>query len=322
MNYYQKYLKYKNKYFEIKKQFGGTNLIELSTKRIKEALVYTMKLYPKNARQYFTELAVGNGANVQYWVAEQLKGKNEVLNEVIQLIDNVGIDQATSIIHKLIPNYSEYLLTSRSSSVQSSVVSSGRAMSFDSSSRVDSSGRAMAVDSSSKKYSLEDLARTNNEFRNWTKKLHDKKKIADNLAEFNLNFEPLLDQYELQKVYDFIYKGGNKPSWILLSELPIVTDIATVPAKRVDKPIYPRIGSFGYLKTPVIRQLYNSSNKTLILKEPNVPSMKTQAYYADHLWIVFHPFHKDCKEVHKSRKHTFIDIDIPIEVVKDENKWD
>ena len=404
MSYYEKYLKYKNKYLEIKKQFGGAKLTDLArtnpefrswcstindgtspevkldefqkfrelldeneevqvvtylrkggetpywltlalnqfylsprgehltrtkqaTEEIHQALVYTMKVYPSKARHYFTELAKGNLTDVEYWVSSCLKNKNDELNEVIRLIDIQGIDIATDVIHRLVPNYRDYVRYMQRS-VPSSGFSSGRAMSFDSSSRVDSrdfssdfsSGRAMSADSSSKKYSLEDLVRTSSEFRDWAKNLHNRTEIAINLAKFESDFASLLNKGESQKVYDFLGDNTVTPSWITLSRLPFVQH--GTPAPRVIQRIPPKLGSLGYLRTKAITNFYNVNDRTMTLKEPNVDSIKTQAYWSDYSWTVFHPFHEHCKTLHRSREHTFIEIDIPISVLKNEAMWD
>jgi len=182
MDYYQKYLKYKNKYLIIQKQYGGATLIELvrtnsnfriwcstlnnqkksyevklgefaefkdlldenekqkvidyiikggvhpdwlklalsssgeqllniqqAERRIKEAFVYTLRLYPNHAKNIFTELKKGKSIRVEYWVSEKLASKTDVLDEVIGLIDSQGINQATDIIHRLIPEYMGFI---------------------------------------------------------------------------------------------------------------------------------------------------------------------------------------------------------------------
>jgi hypothetical protein len=60
----------------------------------------------------------------------------------------------------------------------------------------------------------------------------------------------------------------------------------------------------------------------MTLKEPNVASIKTQAYWSGYNWIVFHPFHDHCKTIHRSQEHKFIEIDIPISVLKNTDMWD
>jgi hypothetical protein len=228
-----------------------------------------------------------------------------------------------------------------SSRMDLSGFSSGRVMPADSSSRMDlsgfSSGRAMSADSSrgvamsadysTKKYSLEDLARTSPEFRDWAKNLDNRTELAKNLAKFESDFASLLNQGESQKVYDFIGDSRVIPSWIRLSKLPLVQGATAAPAPRVIERIRPKIGSLGYLKDKEIKRLYNVTEHTMTLKEPNVESVKTQAYCFDSYgtkssWIVFHPFHDHCKTIHLKYKHTFVDIDIPISVLKNEDMWD
>jgi hypothetical protein len=204
MNYYQKYLKYKNKYLEIKKQIGGAKLIELArtnsdfrswcktikdekitqeikmkefskfehlldenekqkvidyiskggvnpdwltialgpidvspggeqlvkTKQaeniMKEAFVYILRVKPSKAKEILTKLIEGPDERVRHWVSYALQGKQAELNEVIRLIDNHGIEEATEIIHRLVPDYTRYLEDMKPTSEKATMASSSK----------------------------------------------------------------------------------------------------------------------------------------------------------------------------------------------------
>jgi hypothetical protein len=317
MSYYEKYLKYKNKYLEIKKQFGGAKLTDLA------------RTNPE-FRSWCSTINDGTSPEVKLGEFQKFRDLLDE-NEEVQVVTYLRKGGETPYWLTLALN--QFYLSPRGEDLTSTKqateeIHKAKAMSADSSSRVDSrdfssgfsSGKAMSADSSSKKYSLEDLARTSSEFRNWAKNLHKRTEIAENLAKFESDFASLLNKGESQKVYDFFKDNSVTPSWITLSRLPFVQH--GTPAPLVIERILPRLGSFGYLSTKAITIFYNVTDRTMTLKEPNVDSIKTQAYWSGYNWIVFHPFHEHCKNQHQSQKHKFIEIDIPISVLKNEANWD
>ncbi len=170
---------------------------------------------------------------------------------------------------------------------------------------------------------LTDLARTHHAFRSWCLS---KELVDDKLAKFE-KFKDLLLPHEPKLVYDFFEKGGETPSWIRLASLPIVPSLCSQTAQRAAtktliEPIYPKHGSWGYLKTKNINSLFTTNDKEMALKKPNVESITTQAYYVNGKWIVFHPFHEHCKRIHIADEHLFVNIDIPINVLRDKDLWD
>ena len=177
------------------------------------------------------------------------------------------------------------------------------------------------------KVTLDVLARAHPAFRSWCLSLsNSEKSIADKLAEFE-HFRGLLAEDQEKLVYNFFEKGGATPSWITLASLPVVLSSCSPAAQRaatqtVIAPIYPKLGSLGYLKSKTINSLYKTTEEGMALKKPYVKTVTTQAYCVYGSWIVFHPFHAHCKNIHRKYEKVFVYIDIPIDVLKDEKMWD
>jgi len=178
-----------------------------------------------------------------------------------------------------------------------------------------------------KEVGLTDLARAHPAFRSWCLSLsNSEKSIADKIAEFE-QFRELLAKDQEKLVYDFFEKGGATPSWITLASLPVVLSTCSAAAQRAATqtniaPIYPPLGSSGYLKSEAIKSLYKTTEQSMTLKKLSVKTVTTQAHCVYGNWKVFHPFHPHCKTIHRKYEREFIDINIPIDVLEDEKMWD
>jgi hypothetical protein len=87
------------------------SVIEAAPVQTQHALIYALQLYSTHFVFYAEKLLTSNGRIIsfRFWMYLEFVKQTDILRMVVALINQVGIDKATQMVHSLQPDYKGYL---------------------------------------------------------------------------------------------------------------------------------------------------------------------------------------------------------------------